>query len=116
MTPTQRSCALLREQGYIVDIVESYNAFAHVRHDMFGWADIVAIHPKKTGVLAIQTTTASNINARVDKACGMKSFKIWISTGNQVEFHGWRKIYKKGTRQKIWEPIIIRIDVGDMFK
>lgn len=116
MTPTQRSCALLRQQGYLVDIVESYNAYAHVKHDMFGWADIVALKQGKQGVLAVQTTTGSNLAARIEKASPMASFRIWIAAGNAVEFHGWRKVLRdgRGTKLKIWEPVIQRFSFEDL--
>ncbi len=116
MTPTQRSCALLRGQGYLVDIVEHYNAYARVRHDMFGWGDLVALHPSKQGVLAIQTTTGANLAARIEKASQMRSFRLWVAAGNPVEFHGWRKILKngRGTKALIWQPVIHRVDLADL--
>lgn len=115
-SPTQRSLHLLREQGYMVDVVESYNAFARVRKDMFGWADLVALHPQKRGVLAVQTTTGANIQARVLKASAMASYKLWLACGNAVEFHGWRKVLKagRGTKMKIWSPVIMRMDISDL--
>ena len=117
-SPTQRSVALLREQGYMVDIVEHFNAYAKVRKDMFGWADLVALHPLKRGVLAVQTTTGSNVAARVTKASEMASFKLWIAAGNPVEFHGWRKILKegRGTKAKIWAPVVTRYSFDDLVR
>ena len=115
-SPTQRSIAMLREQGYMVDIVEHYNAYAHVRKDMFGWADLVALHPQKRGVLAVQTTTGSNLAARVAKASATASFKLWVACGNAVEFHGWRKVLKagRGTKMRIWLPAVSRVDLADL--
>lgn len=116
MTPTQRSMALLREQGYLPDIVEHFNAYARRRIDLFGWADIVALHPSKTGVLAVQTTTGSNLAARVKKAAEMASFRLWIAAGNAVEFHGWRKVLRagRGSKLRVWQPIIERVDIHDL--
>lgn len=100
----------------MVDIVEHYNAYAHVRRDMFGWADLVALHPQKQGVLAVQTTTGSNLAARVAKASAMASFRLWIAAGNTAEFHGWRKILKggRGTKARIWEPVVQRFSLTDL--
>lgn len=104
-TPTQRSLALLREQGYEVYVVEHYNAYAHVRRDLFGFIDIVAIHPDKIGVLGVQTTTGSNLSARIKKAEALAAYGMWLMSGNKVEFHGWRKIRTRG-KMKTWQPII----------
>lgn len=115
-SPTQRSSALLRERGYTVDIVEHFNAYARVRHDMFGWADLVALHPSCRGVLAVQTTTGANLTARIAKASAMASFRLWIALGNSVEFHGWRKVLKggRGTKLRVWEPVVVRYDLNDL--
>lgn len=110
--PTQRSLNLLREQGYTVYIVEHYNAYAKVRRDLFGFIDVAAIHPNKRGVLGVQTTTGSNLAARIAKAEALPAYKIWLKAGNAVEFHGWRKIRTKG-KMKTWQPIIRRIDLSE---
>lgn len=91
MTTTQRSLAELRARGYFPCVVEYYNAHAHVKHDLFGFLDIVALHPNKRGILGVQTTTASNLSSRVKKAEGLKAFSLWIAAGNDCEFHGWVK-------------------------
>jgi hypothetical protein len=91
ITTTQRSLAELRERGYHPCITEHWNAYARVKHDLFGFLDIVALHPEKRGILGIQTTTASNLSARVHKAAKLKAFTLWILSGNDVEFHGWVK-------------------------
>lgn len=111
--PTQRSLNLLRSQGYTVYVVESYNAFAKVRRDLFGFIDICAIHPDKKGVLGVQTTSGSNLAARITKAEALDAYKLWINTGNAVEFHGWRKL-KTGKVQRTWQPLIRRVDLSDL--
>ena len=90
-TTTQRSLAELRKRGYLPYIAEYWNAHSHTKHDLFGFIDIVALHPEKHGVLGVQTTTASNLMARVHKAEKLKAFSLWIAAGNDVEFHGWLK-------------------------
>lgn len=105
--PTQRSMDLLRKQGYTVYVVEHYNAFAKVRRDLFGFIDIVAIHPAERGVLGVQTTTGSNLAARETKAQALPAYKLWLECGNAIEFHGWRKL-KTGVKQRTWQPLIRR--------
>jgi len=111
--PTQRSLNLLRQQGYTVYIVEHFNAFAKVRRDLFGFIDIVAIHPDKKGVLGVQTTSGSNLAARITKAEALPAYALWLNCGNAVEFHGWRKIIT-GKTQKTWQPLIRRVDMADL--
>ena len=103
-SPTQRSLELLRSQGFSVQVVETYNFFSKQRKDLFGFIDICAIHPKHDGVLGIQTTSGSNINARVEKAFAIPECKTWLMAKNRIIFHGWRRI-KKGYDKPTWVPI-----------
>lgn len=112
-SPTQRSIQLLKEQGYVTYVAEHYNAFARVRRDLFGFIDIVALHPDKKGLLGVQTTSGANLSARIIKAESLPAFSLWLRCGNAVEFHGWRKIIT-GKVQRTWQPIIRRIDLADL--
>ena len=67
-SPTQLSIKYLKDQGYTVAIVEHWNAFARIRQDLFGFIDIIALKGNET--LAVQTTTATNMSARVKKKIG----------------------------------------------
>lgn len=98
--PTQRTLALLRKEGYIVAIAEKYNSFIKRKQDLFGWIDVVAIHPEKKGILAVQTTSGKNLSTRIKKAEALESYKVWLKAGNGVEFHGWRKLKKLPGNQK----------------
>lgn len=91
MTPTQRSLALLTKTGYTARVTEHWNHYAKIRQDLFGFIDIVALHPERQGILGVQTTTADNMGKRVDKALGLDVCKLWLSCGNRIEFHGWKK-------------------------
>lgn len=112
-SPTQRSIQWLKERGYTCCIAEHYNAFAHVRKDLFGWIDIVALHPDKKGVLGIQCTTGSNISARITKAEALKSYGLWIACGNTALFMGWRKL-KTGKVQRTWHPHITEVSLENL--
>lgn len=100
-SPTQRSLKLLRDEGYTAQVVEKWNQFAHIRQDLFGFIDIVAI---KSGepVLGVQTTSAKNINAREIKARKSINLALWLNTGSNFELHGWSKKGKLGKR-KLWQ-------------
>jgi len=87
--------ANLVERGYDVERGESYNAHTKRKKDLYGWIDYIALHPDKKGLLGIQTTSKSNLSARVRKAEGKDSYWLWLACGNDAEFHGWYKD-KKG--------------------
>lgn len=109
-SPTQRTNALLREQGYLVRIVEHYNHHVKRKKDLYGFIDVVGLHPDKMGILGVQTTTGGHLAERIAKAEALPAFHLWLACGNAVEFHGWRKILKtKGGKVKIWVPKIHRI-------
>ncbi|HEX7325184.1 MAG TPA: hypothetical protein VF292_07505 [Rhodanobacteraceae bacterium] len=63
MTPTARTLAALRVEGWTAEVVERWNPHARVRHDLFNVADILAVRGAET--LAVQVTSGSNVPARV---------------------------------------------------
>jgi hypothetical protein len=99
MSPTQRSLAFLRGRGYLVAVVEKWNPHARIRQDLFGCLDLVAIKDGET--LGVQTTSASNVAARVQKIAEAEATPLLRSAGWKIEVHGWRKL-KSG-----WEPRIV---------
>lgn len=104
-SPTQRSLLLLKKEGYIPAVTEHFNPFAHIRQDLYGFIDIIGIKPKgRMGVLAVQTTSKANWNARIMKIMGMEVAHQWLQAGNAIEVHGWYKKGKKGEFQT-WEVI-----------
>lgn len=95
-SPTQRSLAKLRKEGYIATIVERWNHRAFKRHDAFGFGDILACHPEEAGAVLIQTTTHENLGHRMDKVRETPEIRAnassWLAAGNRIEFHGWRAL------------------------
>lgn len=89
-TPTQRSLKLLREEGYTVAIVEHWNPHAKIRQDLFGFADLLAIKPGE--IIAIQTTTISNIAARRAKISAEPRAATWLAAGGLIVLHGWHRV------------------------
>lgn len=89
MTPTQRSLAALKADGYLCAIVERWNPHARIRQDLFGVIDILAIREGET--LAVQTTSASNMAARVTKIAESEATPHIRNAGWRIEVHGWRK-------------------------
>ena len=99
MSPTQRSLKYLRDQGYTVAIVEHYNCFTKRRHDLFGFADLLAI--RENEVMLVQVTSGTNVSARVKKIAESEHIDMVRKSGMSVFVHGWRRL-KSG-----WAPKIV---------
>ena len=98
-TPTQRSLALLRRQGYRVAITEHWNSFVKRRQDLLGFIDVLAVAPS---MLAIQTTSGTNVSARVAKILDLPAAREWVEAGHRIVVHGWAKRGPRGAAKK-WE-------------
>lgn len=90
MSPTQRSKAQMEDRGYLVAIVEYWHAFARQRRDLFGCFDLLGV--SEEGTLAVQTTSASNVSARVRKLADSEAVAAARKAGWRLEVHGWRKV------------------------
>ena len=113
MTPTARSLAYLRAQGYHAYVVERWIPQARVRKDVAGFMDILAWSvdhgPDQPAItLAVQATTGANLSARQRKIeCGgltvseYEAFEGWKACGHKVCIHGWAKQGARGKR-KLW--------------
>jgi hypothetical protein len=97
VTPTARSLRLLRREGFAVAVVERWLPKINRRSDCFGFADLLACRPRDRQILLVQTTSLSNLSARIRKAKALQMLETWLLAGGKVEFHGWTK---KGER---WE-------------
>jgi hypothetical protein len=87
-SPTQRSLAHLRKNGYLCAIVEKWNMHAKIRQDMFGIIDLVAI--KDDDIIGIQATSGDNVSARITKISEHENYPIVIKA-MRIIVHGWRK-------------------------
>ena len=103
-SPTTLSLKLLREEGYTAQVVERWNMFAKRRIDLFGFIDIVAVHPKKTGILGVQTTSRANQSTRLIKSRDCKTLEPWLQAQNSFEVHGWAKNGPRG-KLKTWQVV-----------
>jgi hypothetical protein len=89
MTLTARSLKLLRDSGHVAGVVERFIAQANKRVDLFGFADLLAVHRGEPGVLLVQATTRPNIGARVKKAKALATLAVWLKNGGRFEVWGW---------------------------
>ena len=89
MSPTQRSLRKLRDLGYTCAVVANWNSHAHIRQDLFGCIDILAVRPGE--ILGVQATTAPNAAAHVTKAKAEPRLWLWLEARCLFEVWAWRK-------------------------
>ena len=94
-SPTQRSLALLRKQGYRVAVTEHWNSFVNRRQDLLGFIDLLAVSPS---MLAIQTTSADHVSHRIAKILELPAAREWLEAGHRIIVHGWAK---RGEREAV---------------
>jgi hypothetical protein len=107
-SPTQRSLRLIRERGWLVQVVETFNLFSNTRRDLFGFGDLVAIGSER--IVIVQTTSGSNLSARRTKILTecRRAAEAWLRAGGLIELHGWRKL--KGR----WVPRVEILSLSDV--
>jgi hypothetical protein len=88
-SPTALTLRHLREQGWTAEVVERWVPGANVRKDLLGFVDVLAIRGGE--VLAVQTTTASNVPARVRKIAEAEHVASVRACGWSIHVHGWAK-------------------------
>lgn len=90
LTPTKLTLRHLRAQGWpLVEVTERWNPHARIRQDLFGFVDVLAVGPQ--GVLAVQTTSAANVAARVRKIAEHDNVAAVREAGIAIHVHGWQK-------------------------
>lgn len=90
MSPTARSLAYLRKEGWTAGVVERRLPHSNITHDLYGFIDIVAI--KGTETLAVQTTTGAHVANRVKKIADADTLPLVREAGWTIHVHGWRKL------------------------
>src|SRR5574341_1521515 len=90
-SPTQRSLKLMRERGFYAEVVEHWNQWARKRKDLFGFIDVLCLGD--TGdLVGVQSTSASNISARVRKITDSPFLGRVRKAGIRILVHGWKKV------------------------
>lgn len=89
MSPTQRTLAKLRKDGYLAAVVEKWNPHARCRQDLFGVVDVIGLGHGET--IAVQCTSASHVAERVQKIEDSEAITEMRDAGWTVVVHGWRK-------------------------
>lgn len=90
-SPTQRTLKLYRDRGYVAEVVEKWIPRVNIRKDLFGFIDIVSIHPDSKGCIGVQATSRGNMSARRNKILDIDDAKTWLNAGNRIVIIGWDK-------------------------
>lgn len=96
-SPTVRSLAKLRKEGYVAEVVEKFNSFTKTRKDLWGIIDILAI--RRDEVLGVQTTSDGHVSDRVKKITNSDHIGAIREAGIRVVVHGW----KRNPKTNRWE-------------
>jgi hypothetical protein len=88
-SPVSRSVKVMRERGYRAQVVERFNQFGKVRHDLFGIVDIVCVGNGET--IGVQATSGSNVASRIKKIEDSDALADLRDAGWKIVVHGWRK-------------------------
>jgi len=94
MTPTARSLKLLRDTGHFAGIVERWLPRVKRRSDLFGFADLLAVHRVEPGVLLVQCTSLANVATRLAKAKSKVELAVWLRAGQRFEV--WGRYHRNG--------------------
>lgn len=87
-SPMQRSLALMRERGYHCEIVE-HRLHDGTTKDLFGFVDILCVHKTEGDVVVVQTTSRSNISARIKKIMDSELLPVVRNAGFYILVQGW---------------------------
>lgn len=114
-SPTSRSLAKLRKDGWLCCVVEKFSRFPPPGHriDAFGFGDILCARGDET--LLVQATDGTSVSKRVEKIKHIPAADFWLqSSTRRIEVHGWRLAGKKGTRKK-YECRVVHLGYDDEF-
>jgi hypothetical protein len=114
-SPTSRTLRECRKRGWMAYVCEKYSHHTRRRYDAFGFGDVLAVDPGRTGAVLIQATSGDNVASRVKKICGecSESAALWLSAGNAIEVWGWRKVGPRGKR-KLWDLRTVVVTSADI--
>ena len=81
----------MRERGFHAEVVERWIPGANVRRDLFGFVDVLCLGD--TGdIVGVQSTSASNISARIAKISESPLVGRVRQAGIRIFVHGWKKV------------------------
>jgi hypothetical protein len=115
-SPTARTLQLLPAAGYLAAVVER-RVHGRLTIDLFGIADVLAVHPGHKDVLLIQVTTRGHQAARVARVRApsrAEALPALLRAGLRVEVWAWSPPPKGRGRRKCWECIKRPVGLGSI--
>ena len=109
-SPTSRTLKHYRDLGYAIDIAERWLPGVGIRKDLFGFIDMVALHPMR-GVVGVQSTgTAFSAHRKKILEERREECRLWLEAGGKVDLIGWRKLkVKRGSKATRYVPRVEEI-------
>jgi len=107
-SPTQLTLRDMRVRGYYAEVVERFNSFTKTRNDFCGFIDVLCLGAGE--VVGVQTTSYSNMSARIKKIKEHENLAVVLGSGIRVLIQGWRKV---GNRWQVREVEICAEPIDD---
>lgn len=114
MSPTARSLAWLRREGFLAAVVERWIPGANVRSDLWHFADLLAVRPREHTFLLVQVTSIANMSSRLAKARSRPELAVWLQANGMFEVHGWERraggwrLKRVGVQAEDLQPIVLQ--------
>ncbi|GIW55373.1 MAG: hypothetical protein KatS3mg082_1777 [Nitrospiraceae bacterium] len=90
MSPLQRTLKCLRQEGYLVEVTERWNAYARRRQDLWGFVDALALRGEE--ILAVQACSRSDVARRVAKIAAHPNAEAVRRAGIRIQVWGWGRM------------------------
>src|SRR5262245_35086 len=89
MSPTARTLAHLRRLGFTAAVVERWLPRVERKVDLFGIADVLAVHPRERSVLLVRCTSDGHVADRVKQVQVRSELAVLLAAGVAIEVWGW---------------------------
>jgi hypothetical protein len=109
MTPTARTLAKLRKDGWTAGVVERFNPHVGehgIRQDFLGCIDIIAVREGET--LGVQACSVGDQTNRMKKLEASPGAAAWLTGGvRRLEVWGWgKRKLKRGGKAIRWQATV----------
>jgi len=107
-SPTSRTLALLRKEGWTAEVTERWNPHSKTRKDLGGGIDVLAWHAgSKHGhfpgeIMGVQACAGASHATRKTKLLKEPKMALWLCARGRLEVWSWSKKGARGKR-KLWE-------------
>jgi hypothetical protein len=99
----------------IAEVVEKVIPKSYIKRDLFNFIDLIAVDGENgSGCIGVQTTSSSNVWARVYKATANSELVIWLKAGNRFVVHGWSQRTPKAAKRGIHVLHLVEVRLKDL--